>query len=182
MIGFLLFLILLFAFYEGARRRTTLQLVYFGGFVLSYWVAKHFYQPLGEKLELYVPYLSVSPDTKMVFYSQELSFDLDQAYYAGVAFITLMVLGWLVTKLIGVILRDLRFRNSLFEYDWVVAGVLNVIIVYTFIFLVLFLLTTIPFDAIQQLFEKSGSMRFIIEKSPFLSKPFYQLWITDIIR
>jgi uncharacterized membrane protein required for colicin V production len=145
-------------------------------------VAKHFYQPLGEKLELYVPYLSVSPDTKMVFYSQELSFDLDQAYYAGVAFITLMVLGWLVTKLIGVILRDLRFRNSLFEYDWVVAGVLNVIIVYTFIFLVLFLLTTIPFDAIQQLFEKRGSMRFIIEKSPFLSKPFYQLWITDIIR
>jgi sensor histidine kinase YesM len=118
----------------------------------------------------------------MVFYSQELSFDLDQAYYAGVAFITLMVLGWLVTKLIGVILRDLRFRNSLFEYDWVVAGVLNVIIVYTFIFLVLFLLTTIPFDAIQQLFEKRGSMRFIIEKSPFLSKPFYQLWITDIIR
>ncbi|EOT30037.1 CvpA family protein [Enterococcus saccharolyticus] len=182
MIGFLLFLILLFAFYEGARRRTTLQVVYFGGFIISYLVAKQLYQSLGEKLELYVPYLSVSPNTKMAFYSQELSFDLDQAYYAGVAFITVMVIGWLITKLIGVLLRDLRFRNSLFEYDWVVAGVLNVMIVYTFIFLILFLLTTIPLDAIQQLFEKSGSMSLIVEKSLFLSKHFHQLWITDIIR
>lgn len=136
MIGLVIFFILLFAFYEGARRGTVLQGIYFVGFLISFLVANNFYQEIGKKIELYVPYLSVSPDTEMVFYSQEMSFDLGKTYYAGVAFIGVFALGWLLTKFIGILCSNLRFYE-LFPYQWLLAGGLNVIIVYTMVLMIL---------------------------------------------
>ncbi|KAF1305118.1 CvpA family protein [Enterococcus saccharolyticus] len=180
MIGLAIFLLVLFAFYEGARRGTALQLIYLVGFILSFFIAKEFYQPLGEKIELYVPYLSVSPDTQMALYSQEVSFDLDKAYYAGVAFIGLVFAGWLVTKFIGILFGNLRFYK-LFPYDWILSGVMNTLIIYTIIFMVLFALTTLPIGVIQNQFTE-GLPKNIVEHTPILSNFFQKIWITDIIQ
>ena len=87
MIGLVVLLILLAAFYGGSRRGVALQLVYSGGFFLSFLVAQKLFLPWGERISLLLPYLSVSPDTKMALFTQDQSFDLDKAYYAAVAFI-----------------------------------------------------------------------------------------------
>ncbi|GMA46749.1 colicin V production protein [Tetragenococcus muriaticus PMC-11-5] len=180
MIGFIIFLLLLFSFYTGARRATALQLLYTVGCVLSFFLALALYESWGEKIELYVPYLSVSPESEMVYYSQEMSLDLDQAYYAAVAFIGWLVFGWLLTKFVMVFVRSLRFKRLL-EDDWLVAGILNTILMYITILIVLKVLTMIPVEGIQDLFARSFTADLIVDKTPFLSNMFDRLWITNIL-
>lgn len=181
MIGLIVLLILLAGFYAGSRRGVALQLVYSGGFFLSFVVAQKLFLPWGEKISLLLPYLSVSPDTQMAFFSQEQSFDLDKAYYAAVAFISFLLMGYLITKFVGVFASGLRYTRLIPEVDWIVAGLLNMVIAYVWIFLILKLLTLIPIDSIQALFKAGSFPRWMIEKSPILANYFNQMWIIDLI-
>lgn len=117
----------------------------------------------------------------MVFFNQETSFELDKAFYAGVAFFAFLTMGYLVTKFIGILASALRYQQLIPSVDWVVAGILNVVIVYVFIFLVFKILTLVPIEGIQNLFKSGSLPRFIIEKSPFLSEYFQKIWISQII-
>ena len=183
MIGFLVLVLLLAAFYGGARRGTSLQLVSVLGYLFSFLVAVANYQALAKKIELYVPYMSVTADSKLVFYNLDLALDLDKAYYAAVAFIMILFAGWLVTKLICIFANGLRFKRLRFlkGYDWVVAGILNTILVYLNIYFFFMILSMIPLATIQNLFDKSSTAHFIVESSPIISDYFYRLWITNVI-
>ena len=99
MLGIFFLLILLGAFYSGSRRGIPLQLVYLGGFFLSFLFAQKMFVSWGQKIELIVPYLSVAPDTKMVFFTQQESFDLDQPYYAAIAFLFFLFVGYLFLEI-----------------------------------------------------------------------------------
>lgn len=181
MIGLVVLLILLAAFYGGSRRGAALQLVYSGGFFLSFLVAQKLFLPWGERISLLLPYLSVSPDTKMALFTQEQSFDLDKAYYAAVAFIGFLFIGHLLTKFLGIFASGLRYTRFIPQVDGLIAGFLNVIIAYIWIFLIFKLLTLIPLDAIQGLFKAGSVPRWIVEKSPLLANYFNQMWIIDLI-
>lgn len=181
MIGILIVLILLLAFYSGNRRGTALQLVYSGGFFIAFLIAKKYYEQLGEKISLYVPYLSVSPDTKMVFFNQEKSFDLDKSFYAGLSFIGILMFVYLITKFIGILASALRYQQLIPSVDGLIAGMMNLMIAYVWIFLLFKLLTLIPIDSIQNLFKTGSIPRFIVEKSPFLADYFEKIWITQLI-
>lgn len=184
MIGFIILLILLIAFYSGARRGTPLQLIYTIGCVIAYFVAAANYQGFAKKIDLYVPYMSVTEDSKLVFYDEVLALDLDKAYYAAIAFLLIAFMVWLVTKLFGIFASSLRFQRFRFlkGYDWLLSGILNVLTVYTIIFMLLMVLSMIPLATVQNIFEKSHFARFIVEKSPILSEHFTKLWITEVIR
>lgn len=181
MIGAVFLLTLLGTFYSGSRRGIPLQLVYSAGFFLSFLFAQKMYLSWGRKIELIVPYLSVSPETKMVFFSQKEAFDLDKPYYAAVAFLFFLLVGFLLTKLAGLLASPLRFVSIIPQFDWIVAGFLNALIVYIWFFLCLKLLTLIPIDFIQELFVTHQWLRNIVEKTPFFSNYIQQLWITNII-
>lgn len=182
MIGIIVLLILLAAFYGGSRRGVALQLVYSGGFLLSFLLAQKLFLSWGGKISLLLPYLSVSPETKMVFFTQEQSFDLDKAYYGAVAFIGFLLIGYLLTKLVGIFASGLRYVKLIPQVDWVVAGLLNVVITYVWIFLLFKLLTLIPIDGIQGLFKAGSFPYWVVEKSPVLSNYFNQMWIIDLIK
>lgn len=181
MIGAVFLLTLLGTFYSGSRRGIPLQLVYSAGFFLSFLFAQKMYLSWGRKIELIVPYLSISPETKMVFFSQKEAFDLDKPYYAAVAFLFFLLVGFLLTRLAGLLASPLRFVSIIPQFDWIVAGFLNVLIVYIWFFLCLKLLTLIPIDFIQDLFVSHQWLRNIVEKTPFFSNYIQQLWITNII-
>ncbi|MBU5364332.1 CvpA family protein [Enterococcus devriesei] len=176
----ILFAILL-SFYSGYRRGLAYQLVFVVGYALSFVVAMMFYQRLGSHLDLFVPYPSVTSNSKMVYYSIEQAFNLDKAFYAGIAFILILVIGWLLTHLIAIFFKDLLFRVMNPQYDGLIAGILQVFIVYLAIFLLLKVVSFVPMALVQDLLEKSGLARFIIEHSLFLSPMFENLWVTKII-
>lgn len=181
MFGLILLLILIISFYVGGRRGAPLQIVYTIGFVFSMILANVFYKDLAEKLELYIPYPSVTEDSRMVFFDQTTALDLDKAYYAAIAFLVVFFICWLITKFIGIFFNNLRFRRLLPANDWLLSGVLNVLLAYTVIFLILYVLSMVPLATIQNVFRKSVTARTMVEHSPFLSWFFEKLWVTNIL-
>ncbi|HLQ39754.1 MAG TPA: CvpA family protein [Tetragenococcus sp.] len=179
MVGLLVLLLLLLAFYQGTRRATALQLFYTVGCLLAFLLALSRYQEWGKKIELYVPYLSVNPETRMAYFSQQESFDLDKAYYAAVAFIGWFIVGWLFIKFAMIFAKNLRYRRLL-QNDWVVAGVLNTVLMYIVIVMVLKVFTTVPLQAVQNLFTRSFVADLMV-KTPLISNLFDKLWFTNII-
>lgn len=181
----MLTLVILFAFllsfYVGYRRGMAYQLVFTVGYLLSFIVARMFYQSLGDRLDLFVPYPSVTSQSKMVYYSIEKAFNLDQAFYAGVAFVLILMVGWLLTHVVAIFFKDLLFKVMLPQYDGVLAGIIQLIICYVAIFLLLKLMSFVPMALIQNQLETSWLARFIIEHSLFLSGQFENLWVIKII-
>jgi uncharacterized membrane protein required for colicin V production len=183
MIGLVVAMLLLAAFYSGARRGTSLQLVSVLGYIISFMVAVAKYQEIAKKIELYVPYMSVTADSTLKYYDLEMALDLDKAYYAAVAFVMVLFAGWLLTKLIAIFADSLRYKRLrfLYGYDWVLAGVLNVVLMYINLYIFFMILSMIPFATVQNLFDKSSTIDFIVNHSPIISDYFYRIWITDVI-
>lgn len=180
MINVLLFFMLIFSFYTGGRRGLAYQLIYSVGFVCSFLLAIAFYQPLGKKLELFIPYMSITADSKLAFYSQEMALDLDKAYYAAVSFFIVLFIGWMITKFVAIFLIRLRIVRLIKDLDWLPAGLLNMGISYTFICLFLFILSMIPLVTIQNLFFEPDFARFIVKHSPVLSSLFHYLLLKPL--
>lgn len=174
-------LLLFIAFYGGARRGLTMQLAYTAGYFITFIVARSNYQALAPKLELLIPYPAVTQDSQMVFFDQTISLELDQAFYAGVAFLLILLAGWLITRFIAVFLKKLTYIPILKQFDWLAGGALSFIVVYVGIFLVLTIASFIPVEAIQGQFAASGVARGIVENTPILSNMIQNLWVTDII-
>ncbi|MDT2596004.1 CvpA family protein [Enterococcus dongliensis] len=181
MLTLIILFALLLSFYVGYRRGVAYQLVFSIGYLLSFIVARIFYQGLGSHLDLFVPYPSVTDESKMVYYSVEQAFNLDKSFYAGVAFVMILVAGWLVTHLIAIFFKNLLFKVAIPQYDGLVAGILQVIICYVAIFLLLKLISFVPMALVQNQLAGSRLARFIIEHSLFLSSQFDNLWVTKII-
>ncbi len=178
MITFGILILLAIAFYSGARRGFALQIVYTVGYTISLIVARTFYQELATHLELLIPYPAATEDSKMVFFSAAEALHLDKAFYGAVAFLLILFLGWLVTKFVAIFFRKLTFLPVVKQLNTFGGGILNFVVVYVGIFLVLFVLSMVPLDTIQNLFRNSFLASFIVEHTPFFSKTVYDWWVT----
>ncbi|MGK0551422.1 CvpA family protein [Enterococcus faecalis] len=181
MLTIIILFILAYGFYTGAKRGFVLQILYSVGYFISYLVARMYYKDLASHLELYVPYPSVTPNSKLVFFNQELSLNLDQAFYAAIAFLILLFAGWLVVRFLAIFLRGISFIPIFKQVNWLLGGLLSVVILYVGIFLVLTTFSMVPIDSIQNQFRSSGLARIIVEHTPILSKQIFQLWVQQII-
>ncbi|MBV7389528.1 MULTISPECIES: CvpA family protein [Enterococcus] len=181
MLTFIILFAFLLAIYTGYRRGTAYQLVFSIGYLISFIVARQLYQNLGSKFELYVPYPSVTENSQMVYYTVEEAFRLDQAFYAGFAFLLILGIGWLLTHFVGIFFRNLLFKKLLPRYDSLVSMILQIINCYVAIFLILKLMTFVPMGFVQNLIEQSWYGKMIIEHSLILSRLFDTLWVTNII-
>lgn len=181
MIGILLLISLLLAFYEGARRGTALQFIHVIGFIVSLAIAAQSYETVGKKIELYVPYMSVTSESKLAFFSQPQSFNLDHTFYAAFAYIAIVFGGWLLTKFLAIFFVGLRFTKLFGKFDWLFGGVMNSVLVYVIVFFILFLASLFPIDAVQALFTNDSISYHIVKDSPVLSNYFYRIWVTNII-
>lgn len=119
MLSLLILFLLLIAFFSGARRGFALQIIFAIGYVLSFIAAQHFYKPLASHLELYIPYPAVTPTSKLAFFDQVFAFHLDEAFYAGTAFLIILLIGWLLTRFVGVFVHGLTYVPILRQVDWI---------------------------------------------------------------
>ncbi|MBO1084781.1 MULTISPECIES: CvpA family protein [Enterococcus] len=181
MLSLLILFILLIAFFSGASRGFALQGIYLVGYFVSFLAAQTYYKTLANHLQLYIPYPAVTANSNLVFFDQAFSFKLDEAFYAGVAFLIILFIGWLVTRFIGVFAHGLTFIPVLKQLDWVAGGILSVIITYISLVLVLRLLTFIPVGFIQNQFSGNNLATFMVERTPILANKIYDLWVTQVI-
>lgn len=181
MLTLIILIAFLLAAYTGVRRGTAYQLVFSIGYFISFLIARISYQSLGGKLELLVPYPSVTADSKMVFYTISQAFHLDLAFYAGVAFLMILAIGWLLTHFVAIFFRNLLYVKLLPKKDGLVALILQLINCYVAVFLILKLISFVPIATLQNLLESSWYGQLIVEHSLILSRMFDSLWVTNII-
>lgn len=120
MLTILILLLLAFGFYTGAKRGLILQVLYSVGYLISYFVARTYYKEVASHLELYIPYPSVTPTSKLVFFNQEISLDLDKAFYSAVAFLLLLFAGWLVVRFFSYLFTWINIYSSFETGKWTI--------------------------------------------------------------
>lgn len=176
-----LFIIILFAiaYYTGARRGLVLQIVYTVGYMLSLSSAKKYYLVLAKKLELIVPYPSPDPDSKLVFFKSDAFFKLDEAFYAGLAFVLILFIGWAMTRFVGIFFHKFTFFPIIKQVNQLGGGLLSLIVVYVGVFFILYLLSMIPLEIVQNAFRGSDLARMIVDKTPYFSSQVFQWWVTQ---
>ncbi|MBP2099715.1 CvpA family protein [Enterococcus rivorum] len=182
MLTLIIFLILAMGFYTGTKRGLVLQIIYTVGYLIAYLVAKQNYKALASHLELYIPYPSPTAETKLLFFDQKLTLELDQAFYGAIAFLIILFAGWLVVRILAVFAHGLTFIPVLKQANGLAGGVLSFLVIYVGIFLVLSTIAMLPVDAVQNQFKNSGLARFIVENTPILTKQVQNMWIEQMIK
>lgn len=179
MLSFLILIVFAYNIYIGVRRGLLLQAFYTLGYLITLLFARDFYQRLSTKLTLLIPYPSASLDSKFTFFSSELGLDLDNAFYAGCAFLIIVVIGWALTHLAALFLHNLIFVPMDPLVNGAGSAFLAFFVTYTALFLILYLLALIPVAAIQTMLQKSWLATLIVRYSPVLTNWITQLWIVQ---
>lgn len=164
------------ALYSGAKRGLILQLIMTVGYVLSFWFALRYYQQLREPLEMIVPYPHASLSDTFVLFSREAGLQLDRVFYNGVAFVFILAIGWLLTRLLGGLFGFVTELPLLKQVNMAGGAVLNFIVNYIGVFLLLFILSTVPMKVIQKQIEQSKLSQLIVARTPQLSSQVYEWW------
>lgn len=169
MITLFILFYLVVGLYTGARRGLTLQLVYIAGYFITFIVALMNYEGLAKFISVYIPYPSYVPGNQLVIFSQAQAMELDQPFYKLVAFLMIMILGWLVVRFLGYISSELTFLPLFKQFNTISGAVLGFLMNYLFIYFILYAIAMIPSSPMQKIVE-GGLPNLIITKTPILTQ------------
>ncbi len=176
---FTIFLILVFAYngYVGYRRGMYYQGILTIGFLGSLLITSLIYRLIIPIITLWVPYPSASPDSQFVFFSNEAGLNLDQAFYAGVSFIFVLIIVWLIVR---VVLKGFDATKYLVmdeQVDHLVAILLALVVTTASLGLVLFVVSMVPVDGIQNLLDHSFLAKATAAYVPIFSDLYKMLFL-----
>lgn len=181
MLSILLILILSWHFYIGYSRGIILQAYYLVASIVSLVIASQFYRMLAKQMTLWIPYSNASQGATVKFFTAVNIFDLDQVYYAGVAFTAIYVMVYLLFRFVGVLVHLAPINH----FDSVkmncISGGLAILATLVVFNLVLTLLATVPMAFVQNTLSDSFLARVIIDYLPPLSSMTKALWVTAIL-
>ena len=181
MISVLLVVVLLWSFYIGYSRGLLLQSYYFVSSIVALVVATGSYKKLAAFLYLWVPFANATQGSSTYYFDERYLFDLDQIFYAGLAFFVIYLLVYGLMKLIGIFLHLLEDMTPENPWTYMVSGLLSVVGTLISMQLLLTILATIPLAVIQEKLHSSSLAHAIIEYTPFTSSFLKNLWISNSI-
>lgn len=164
-------------FYFGYRRGLVMQSIRLLGYVVTFILATQFFQPLSQWVEMIVPFPAVAQNTNLAIYNEQTSFIIDDAFYRVLTFILIGFIGWLVTNLLARLFQPLLYIGILNTANKVIGGIINFLVTYVIIFILLFALSLIPLEFIQQQFVNSPLAYWIVTQSPLLSSFAADAWL-----
>lgn len=182
-LSLLIILILIVGLYKGNKRGLLHQMVMTIGFTVSYWLATVYYNQILYYVELSVPYPTpFYPEANpFAFYNIDLLFEMDQAFYHMVSIALIFFAGWLVTRFIGRLVRFLSSVKIPGKLSSIGGAVLSFICHYLGVFFILFLLSLVPMDFIQESFSNSFLAETIVTNTPYLSDEAYTQFVQEPI-
>lgn len=180
MITVLILVLLAWTFYIGYARGLVLQLFYSVSSLLAFLLAGQFYQGISKTLSLWVPYASATKEAVMYFYPTSQLFDLDQVFYAGLAFFAIFSFLYLVARFLGIfahLLPTERLDRPAFK---LLAGLLAMGVTLFVLQMGLTILATVPMAFVQNHLQASPILRLLIHL-PGTEQVLHYLWVTKII-
>ncbi|HFH9838230.1 TPA: CvpA family protein [Streptococcus suis] len=180
MVSLIILIILAWSFYIGYSRGLVLQVYYTFSSVLALIVATMSYKNLAGLLYLWVPFANATEGAENYFFAENYLFDLDSIFYAGLAFLVLYIVVYIVMRFIGIFVHLLEFANPDSQMTNLISGGLSVLVTLISIQIVLTILATIPISTVQNILHDSFLANAIIQYTPITSSFYKQLWIANI--
>ncbi|GGB03764.1 CvpA family protein [Macrococcus hajekii] len=165
MIDIILLFFLLLGSIIGLRRGFILQSMHLIGTIGALVIARLFYQPLADKLQLIVPYPSVAETSKVLINWQ----DAEHAFYNIISFIFLFMASKVLLQMVATVFDYIAQLPLLKQLNKSLGTLLGFIESYLVLFIVFFFIAMIPAPVIQGRIQSSHLARMIIEYTPILS-------------
>lgn len=182
LLSLVIIFVFLYSIYIGVKRGLIRQLVMSIGFFLAYGFASSMHVWLNQFVEIVVPYPTppLAEESPFALYDLSLIFHMDQPFYLGLSFLILLFIGWALTRIVG---RIFAFTSE-FSIDETISNVggalLSFFAHYVGLFVVLFVISTLPFSFVQNQIESSWLAKTIITRTPELSDDLYNRWVDNI--
>ncbi len=180
MISILILLILAWSFYIGYSRGVVLQAFYCFSCLLSLLIAAGSYKKLAAVFYLWVPFANATEGSSTYYFDSKYLFDLDQIFYAGLAFLTIYLLVYAIMRFLGIFMHLIRYIGSDTPKMNLISGALSVLVTIVSLQLGLTILATIPIPLIQDTLHQSFLANAIIN-TPLTSSWLHQLWVINTI-
>lgn len=183
MLTIAILLILFIGAYSGYKNGMIVGLLRTIGYTITFNFAMEYYKTLNEYIYLIVPYPSpfTPVENPYHYYDVDLIRSLDQSYYYLISFIVIILVGWFITRLISQLLS--YFTEDLIipePYNGVGGATIGFIVNYLGVFLLLFILSLIPYDMVQSRISESWLADTMLTSTPNLSNPAYLVFIDEV--
>lgn len=176
MFDLIIIVLLIFGFLIGLKRGFILQLFHLVGFIIAFVLAAKYYDVLGERLALWIPYPELSNDSSWADFLQSLP--LEKGFYNAISF---AIIFFAVKVLLQIIASMLDFVASLpiiGSVNKLLGSILGFLEIYLILFIILYILALTPIGGIQSWINDSSIALFMIENTPYLSDKIKDLWLT----
>ncbi len=180
LINLIILAILAWAFMLGYHRGLMLQAIYSLGIIVSALIALQNYKPLANTISQWIPFSSATASSHLLFFSDNLLFHLDEAFYAGVAFLIIFVIVYVIIRLIGLFLK---FTQEPFgKYGKIAAGVLALFATYFGLQMFFVIVSLVPMTTIQEHLNASFLVRLMVLHTPISSHLLQNIFIESITK
>ncbi|UJL45009.1 CvpA family protein [Virgibacillus sp. NKC19-16] len=177
MFDVILIIFLIFGFLIGLKRGFILQLFHLVGFIAAFIAAILYYDDLGARLSLWIPYPELSDGAWADFLE---SLPLENAFYNAIAFAIIFFAVKIILQIIASMLDFVAYLPILKSVNKILGAVLGFIEIYLILFIVLYILALTPIDTIQSWITNSSIAMFIIENTPYFSGKITELWFEHV--
>ncbi|MGQ7462683.1 CvpA family protein [Streptococcus suis] len=180
MISVVLILVLAWSFYIGYSRGLVLQAFYSMGSIIALVVATATYKSLIPFLYLWVPFANATQGSSNYYFDEKYLFDLDSVFYAGLSFLIIYFLFYVLVRFLGIFVHLLEEYNPDTRTTNLISGALAVLVTFISLQIVMVLLSTIPLAIIQDNLQNSFIANAMIQYTPFTSSFLKSLWLSNI--
>ena len=180
MVSFVLLLLLAWAFYIGYSRGLVLQVYYTFASLLAFIIAAGTHKQLAGLLYLWVPFANATQGSSTYYFNSQYLFDLDQIFYAGLAFLVIYTLVYALMRFLGIFVHLVRDAGPETRHSQLISGGLSLLVTLISLQIVLTILATVPVAAVQDSLHDSLLANAIIQYIPITSSFLKELWIANI--
>ncbi|WP_087971850.1 CvpA family protein [Oceanobacillus rekensis] len=176
MLDVIIIVLLIFGFLMGLKRGLILQILHLGGFIIAFIVAAMYYDELGARFALWIPYPELSNESAWADFLK--SMPLETAFYNAIAFAIIFFAVKLVLQMIASMLDFVASIPIISSINKLLGAVLGFLELYLILFILLYILALTPMDGIQTAINNSSIALYIIEQTPYFSEKILDLWFS----
>lgn len=180
MFSFLILFIFVYFCYAAYRNGLPSQALATLGYIISFIIAFLLYKPLSKTLNLWIPYPSANYNSKFAFFDQNVGLTLDKTFYAAIAFTLVLIIGCMIWHFFMHGFDNLKYIKIDPKVNAWSSVILSFCITLINVYLLIFILATIPMQGLQQSLEKSTLVNLILRYTPGISHLFVNLFVVSI--
>lgn len=183
MLTIAILLILFIGAYSGYKNGMIVGLLRTIGYTITFNFAMEYYKALSGYIYLIIPYPSpfTPVENPYHYYDMDLIYSLDQSYYYLISVLIILLVGWFITRIISQFLSYFTEELIIPEpFDGIGGSIIGFVVNYMGVFLLLFILSTIPYKIIQNKISESWLADSMLTSTPNLSEKSYQLFIEEV--